>query len=271
VTRPPSASAASTLLAGKIVVVSGIGPGLGCEVARAVARHGADVALGARSAERLAAVAADVRALGRRVVTVSTDIAIAADCARLVAAAVDAFGRIDVLVNNAYHPGTYVPIADDDLAASWRPPFETNVLGTLQLTQAVLPVLRRQGGGAVVMVASMIVRRPLATMGGYAASKAALLVAMQTLAREVGADGIRVNAVLPGYIWGPPLEGYFAQQAAAAGVDPRALYDDVAREIALGRIPTSAEVADAVVFLASDLSRAMTGASIDVNGGHHFH
>jgi NAD(P)-dependent dehydrogenase (short-subunit alcohol dehydrogenase family) len=117
----------------------------------------------------------------------------------------------------------------------------------------------------------MIIRQPLPTMAGYASSKAALLVATQTLAREIGSSGVRVNSVVPGYIWGPALEGYFAAQAKARGVDPRVVYEEVAREIALGRIPTSAEVAEAVVFFASDLSRAVSGASLDVNGGHVFH
>lgn len=259
------------LLQGKVAIVSGIGPGLGREIAFAFARHGADLVLGARRSEGLAdlerELAPVLAATGRRSVWASTDITRAEDCARLARLASDTFGRIDVLVNNAYHPGVYVPLPEDDLSG-WRDPFEVNVLGSLRLTRAVLLAMRKQGAGAVVMINSMIVRRPLPTMAGYAASKAALLAATQTLAREVGGDGIRVNSVVPGYIWGPALEGYFAFQAKELGVDPRVPYDEVAREIALGRIPTSAEVADAVVFFASDLSRAITGASLDVNGGH---
>jgi NAD(P)-dependent dehydrogenase (short-subunit alcohol dehydrogenase family) len=258
------------LIAGKVAVVSGIGPGLGRAVALALAREGADLALAARSASFLERVAAEVEALGRRALAVPTDVTRPEDCRRLVARAAEALGGIDVLVGNAYHPGTFLPIAEDDLE-SWRPPFEVNVLGTMRLAREVVPVMRRRGGGSIVVVNSMIVRRPLATMGGYAASKAALLAATQTLAREVGPHGIRVNSVVPGYIWGPTLEGYFAAQAEARGVDPREVYDAVAREIALGRIPTPEEVAGAVVFLASDLARAVTGQSLDVNGGHVFH
>jgi len=254
------------LLANRTVLVSGIGPGLGREVALAVARLGADVAVSARRREAVEELAGEIRALGRRAMPVVADVTRDADCARAVAEAVATFGRIDALVNNAYHAGSYVALADDDLEG-WRAPFEVNVLGTLRLSKAALGEMAKRGAGSIVMVNSMIVRKPLPTMAGYAASKAALLAATQTLAREAGPRGVRVNSVLPGYIWGPALEGYFAAQAKARGVTAQAVYDEVARDLSLGHIPTSADVADAVVFFARDLSRAITGASLDVNGG----
>ena len=257
------------LLDGRVALVSGIGPGLGREVALALAREGADLVIGARTESRLAEVAKQVEGLGRRVAAVRTDVTRDDDCARAAEAARE-LGGLDVLVNNAYHEGVFASIEQSELA-DWRAPFETNVLGTLRLTRALLPLLRARGGGSVVMVNSMIVRRPLPTMAGYAASKGALLAATQTLARELGRDHIRVNSVHPGYIWGPALQGYFEAQARSRGVDPQIPYDEVAAEIALGRIPEPAEIADAIVFLASDLSRAITGQSLDVNGWHVFH
>src|SRR5207247_10875999 len=107
--------------------------------------------------------------------------------------------------------------------------------------------------------------------GGYPASKAALVSAVQTLAKELGAAGIRVNSVVPGYIWGPALERYFEQLAAQQGSTPVAVYAEIASRTALGRIPDSDDVAAAVVFFASDLSRAVTGQALDVNAGHYFH
>jgi len=255
------------LLSDRVACVSGVGPGLGREIALHLAREGADLVLTARRPDCLASTAREVESLGRRALALPGDVTRAVDRHALVLKTREAFGRLDVLVNNAYHPGTYLPFEQDDLE-HWRAPFEVNVLGSLGLTQDLLPLLRAAGAASVVMVGSMIVRRPLPTMGGYAASKAALLAASQTLARELGPAGIRVNSVLPGYIWGPALEGYFAQQAQARGVAPQVVYDEVAREIALGRIPTSEEVARAVLFFASDLSAAASGASLDVNGGH---
>jgi NAD(P)-dependent dehydrogenase (short-subunit alcohol dehydrogenase family) len=108
-------------------------------------------------------------------------------------------------------------------------------------------------------------------VGGYASSKAALMTATQTLAREVGKDHIRVNSVVPGYIWSEKLEAYFHHLAKQQGRTYQQVFDDIAGRTALHHIPDSAEIADAVLFFASDLSRAITGQSLDVNGGHYLH
>ncbi len=258
------------LLEGRVAVVSGIGPGMGRDIALALAREGADLALCARTEARLESVAKEVEALGRRVIAVCTDITRSNDCRRLAQRARAEYGRIDVLVNNAFHPGSYRTVEDDDLD-NWRPPFEVNVLGSLRLTKEVIPLMKEQGGGSIIMINSMIIREALPTMAGYAASKGALMAATQTLARELGPDQIRVNSVVPGYIWGPSLESYFAQQAKQRGVDPQQIYDEVAARIALGKVPDSEEISGAVVFFASDLSRVVTGQSLDVNGGHFLH
>jgi NAD(P)-dependent dehydrogenase (short-subunit alcohol dehydrogenase family) len=254
------------LLLNRVAIVSGIGPGMGRDISLLFAREGADLVLAARTPASLEAVAKDVRALGRRALCVPCDIARPDDCANLVARAEAEYGRVDVLVNNAYHPGVFELFENADLS-KWRAPLETNVLGTLGLTQRVVPLMKRQGGGSIVMVNSMIVRDVLPTMASYAASKGALLAATQGIARELGAYKIRVNSVLPGYIWGATLEGYFAAQAKQRGVDPRVVYDEVAQKIALGHIPNSEEIAGAVLFFASDLASVITGQSLDVNGG----
>jgi NAD(P)-dependent dehydrogenase (short-subunit alcohol dehydrogenase family) len=254
------------LLENKIAIVSGIGPGMGRDIALAFAREGANLALGARSAEYLESVAKEVRALGRRALALPTDITNLADCARLVGAAEEELGGIDVLVNNAYHPGTYELFESSDLER-WRAPVEVNLFGSLRLTQEVVPRMKKRGGGSIVFVNSMIVRDVLPTMASYAASKGALLAAAQGLARELGPHHIRVNSVLPGYIWGATLEGYFKMMADARKVTPQTVYDEVAAKIALGKIPSSEEIAGAVLFFASDLSRVVTGQSLDVNGG----
>jgi len=258
------------LLDNRVAIVSGIGPGMGRDISLAFAREGADVVLAARNAARLDEVAAEVRGLGRRALCVPTDIAADDDCRRLVEAAHGEFGRIDVLVNNAFKGGIE-PTVEEGRMEDWRKIFDVNVFGSLQLTQAVIPHMRRQGGGSIVFINSMSMRIIEPHFGGYAASKGALMTAAQTLAKELGADRIRVNSVVPGYIWGPALQGYFRSLAEQRGIDPEAVYAEVAARTALRHIPTSEEIADAVLFLASDLSRAITGQALDVNGGHFFH
>jgi len=258
------------LLSGRVAVVSGIGPGMGRDVSLALAREGADLVLAARTASKITEVAAEVRAAGRRALEVPADITSVDDCKRLVERAKQEYGRIDVLVNNAFDMGGFVKMEDataDDLLR----PIRVNLVGSMQLTHEVLPVMKAQKKGAIVMINSMIIRDVLPNMGPYGASKAALLAATQGLAREVGVYGIRVNSVVPGYIWGPSLQSYFAFQAQQRGVDPQVIYDEVAANTALRHLPHSEEIADAVVFFASDLSRVITGQSLDVNGGHIFH
>ncbi len=258
------------LLTNRVAIVSGIGPGMGRDISIALAREGADVVLAARGADKLASVGTAVRALGRRAVEVPTDIARDEDCRRLVDTAIRELGRVDVLVNNAFKGGVEPLFADIDLE-EWRKVFEVNVFGSLQLTQAVIPHMRRQGGGSIVFINSMSMRVIEPRFASYASSKGALMIAAQSLARELGPDKIRVNSVVPGYIWGAALEGYFKSLATQQGITPDAVYEQIASRTALRHIPTSAEIADAVLFFASDLSRVVTGQALDVNGGHHFH
>jgi NAD(P)-dependent dehydrogenase (short-subunit alcohol dehydrogenase family) len=258
------------LLPDRIAIVSGIGPGMGRDVSLAFAREGAHLVLAARTADRLTALGEEIRSLGRRALCVPTDIAAADDCRRLADAAHAEFGRIDVLVNNAFKGGLEPTIADANLQ-NWRQIFDVNLFGSLQLSQSVIPYMKAQGGGSIVFVNSMSMRIIEPHFGGYAASKGALMTAAQTLAKELGAFKIRVNSVVPGYIWGEALQRYFAHLATEQGSTPEAIYAEIASRTALNHIPTSEEIAGAVVFFASDLSRAITGQALDVNGGHFLH
>ncbi|GIV03733.1 MAG: putative Short-chain dehydrogenase/reductase [Candidatus Binatia bacterium] len=257
------------LLAEKVVIVSGVGPGLGRSIALACAREGARVVLSARNREYLDTVAAEIRAAGGEALVVAADITLRSDCDQLVRHTIEHYQRIDVLVNNAFRGGVEPRFEEVDLQR-WREVFEVNVFGSLQLAQAVVPYMRAQHSGAIVFINSMSARVIEPGMGGYASSKGALLIAARTLAKELGPYGIRVNSVVPGYIWSEKLEGYFRWLARQQGRTFEEVRDDIAGRTALGHIPDSDEIADTVVFFASDLSRAVTGQALDVNAGHFF-
>lgn len=257
------------LLTGKVVVVSGIGPGLGIELSTLAAAEGAaGVVVAARTPAKLddAERAIRARGLATAVCKVPTDVADRAQCERLVDAAVATFGRIDALVNSAYVPGRFEAVERADLD-DWRATFDINLFGTMQLTQAVIPVMKRQGGGAIVMINSMVTRKPIAHQSGYAVSKSALTTATALLALELGPHNIRVNSAYMGWMWGPAVENYLADAAKREGTTVEVLAAAVAKNIPLGRIPDDAECAKAALFLASDYAGAVTGAALDVNGG----
>ena len=239
---------------GKVAVVTGIGPGMGRSIAVGFARHGVDVVLAARRAERLDMVAADVRALGREPLVVPTDITDADACRALVAAAADRFGGVDYLVQNGHHEGDWARVMDAD-ADSWRSIFEVNLYGALHLAQAAVPLMRERGGGAVVFVNSGAALRNPPTMGAYTASKAALATLVRTLALEVGEWKVRVNGIFLGPVQGENLDRPHIDLAAKA------------KEIPLGTIPTPDECAGSVLFFCSDLAAAVTGQHLSVNGG----
>lgn len=257
------------LLQDKVVIVSGIGPGLGQELSTLAAQEGAAaVVMAARTPAKLDAAEQEIRDLGldTPVLKVPTDISDSAQCQALAAAAVEAYGRIDVLFNSAYDPGPFEPIETADLDG-WRRAMEVNFFGTMQLTQACVPGMKAAGGGSIVMIATMVEHKPLATQGGYGSSKSALRNATKHLALELGQYNIRVNSCHMGWMWGPAVEGYFAWQSQATGKSSEELQADVTRQIPLGVIPDDGDCAKAALFFASDYSKVVTGAALDVNGG----
>jgi NAD(P)-dependent dehydrogenase (short-subunit alcohol dehydrogenase family) len=257
------------LLEGRVALVSGVGPGLGRSLALACAREGADVVLSARSTDALAEVAHEIEKQGRRAMAVPADITAPGDAERVVDEVRAELGRLDVLVNNAFTTGPFAPVADLD-PDEWRTAFEVNVIGSVAMTVAAVPLLAESDAASVVMIGSQAARRSQPRRGPYSASKAALLSAARTLAGELGAQGIRVNTVVPGHIWGASLAGFFAQTAERRGTTSEEVYESVARETALRRIPDAEEIADVAVLLASPLARAVTGQSLDVNAGNWF-
>jgi NAD(P)-dependent dehydrogenase (short-subunit alcohol dehydrogenase family) len=257
------------LLQDKVVIVSGIGPGLGRSIALRSAAQGADVVLAARTESRLEEVAAEVKSLGRRALVVPTDVSDPDAAARLADATLEHFGRADALVHNALAMPPIKDLGIVDLEAL-RLSFDTNVVAALRLTRLFTPALI-ESEGSVTMINSMVVRFSQRTMGPYKLTKAALLAAAQSLASELGPQGVRVNSVAPGHIWGDSLQWYFGYLAKKRGVDPQVVHDEAAANTDLRRLPLPDEIADTVVFLSSPLARAVTGQCIDVNCGEFHH
>jgi len=260
-------------LDGKVAIVSGVGPGLGRANAVALARQGATVVLAARNEDNLREVASEIKAAGGRALSVPTNITDAEHVERLVSTTVDAFGRIDVLVNNAFRMDRFQPFESVDLAY-WRKIYEVNVWGTLTLTQACVPQLKKAaadgGDASIVFILSMSMRKIRPLEGAYSSSKAALHTAMQTLALELGPVRVRVNAVAPGWIDGPNVAVFVDMESQARGMTPEAVRTEIEERIPLRRIPPTDEIANAVVFFASPWSSVITGQTLDVNGGEYF-
>jgi NAD(P)-dependent dehydrogenase (short-subunit alcohol dehydrogenase family) len=258
---------AQGLLDGKVVCISGVGPALGTTLARRCAESGADLVLAARTAERLDDVAKQITDTGRRAVAVATDITDDDQVKNLVDASLAAYGRIDVLINNAFRVPSMKPLANTTFQHI-RDAIELTVLGALRLTQGFTPALA-ESNGSVVNVNSMVIRHSQAKYGAYKMAKSALLAMSQSLATELGEQGIRVNSVVPGYIWGDTLKGYFNHQAGKYGTTVDQIYAATAANSDLKRLPTEDEVASAILFFASDLSSGITGQTLDVNCGEY--
>jgi len=260
------------LLKDKVVIVSGIGPGLGVKLAIEAAREGARaVAIGARTADKLDDAEKRMREANPacKVLKLVTDIRDAAQCKRLAEGANKQFGRVDGLVNSACFWGTPAKADDADLN-SWKEILDTNVIGTMNMTQAVVPVMKAQGGGAIVNISSMATVKPHTGEAGYAASKGAMNVVTKYLAAELGASNIRVNVARMGWMLGVPVQNYITYAAKEQGVPEKQLYDAVAANIALRRLVTDTECARAALFLLSDYASGVTGAVLDSNGGETF-
>ncbi len=265
----------ASLLDERVLLVAGVGPGLGAQIARTARAAGAKVMLSARRPDYLEQLADDLAAEAgpsNGVVTKPFDITIDSQCQALVTATEEVFGGLDCVVCNAFAQGrAYGQTLEEANIDDWRDAFDVNLFGSLRLVKAAIPALKRSQHGSVVFVGSQIVRRVFAGRGPYAASKAALLTASHVLARELGPYGIRVNTVVPGRMWGPSLRRYLQRLAEQRDTSVDAELQRMVGDVSLPRLSTDEESARVVVFLASDLAAGMTGQSVDVNVGETFH
>src|SRR5262249_8602996 len=228
------------LLDDKVVIVSGVGPGLGQANARALAREGATVVLAARNADYLEQVEGEITGAGGRALVIPTNLVKPEEVQSLVDTTVDRFGRLDGLVNNAFRMDTFEPFESVDLN-KWRKIFDVNVWGTLGLTQACIPHLKKAaasyGDASIVFIISMSMRKIRELEGGYSSSKAAIQTAAKTMAIELGGSGVRVNCVAPGWIGGPNVEVFIGMDATARGITRDDVRAEIEARIPLAKIP----------------------------------
>lgn len=254
------------LLDGKVVVVTGVGVGLGREVAEAALAQGAQVVVAARSADRLNATAAELDPSGERLVAITADLGDEESCAALAAGAVERFGRVDAVVQVAAYEGTFGGLHETDLD-EWKMAWDVNVLGPMRLMRAMVPVMKENGGGSVVLIGSQSSYKPSLPQAGYAATKAGLRTVSYYLSDEFGGDNVRFNNVVPSWMWGPNVEMFVDYRAQTEDKTQQDVLDEITGSFAMKRMTEDREVADAAMFFCSDLSRGVTGQSLLVNCG----
>ncbi len=248
------------LLEGQTAIITGAASprGLGKATARLFAEHGARVALFDLDAAQADAAAADI---GDGHIGLACDVTRKADCEAGLAAVLEAFGQIDILVNNA---GITQPLKIMDIRhENYDAVLDVNLLGTLNMSQAVIPHMRARKSGKLINMSSVSAQRGGGIFGGphYAAAKAGILGLTKAMARELAPDGIRANAICPGFIATDITQGKLTPEMKA----------QILEGIPMGRAGEASDVAGCALFLASNLSAYVTGSEVDVNGGSLIH
>lgn len=245
----------------KVAIVTGGSQGIGKAAALRLAAEGASVVIAARGRELLDQVALEIRAAGGRVAAVQADVSRAEDCARLVAEAVKAFGRLDILINNAgtSATGEFESVTDD----IWQADFELKLFAAIRLARLAIPHMKQQGGGRIVNITNIGAKQPRAKSMPTTVTRAAGLAFTKALSKEFAPHKILVNTVCIGLV----RAGQHEKKAAKAGIALEQFYADMAKDIPLGRVGRAEEVANAIVFLASAAASYITGTSINLDGG----
>ncbi len=255
-------------LAGKVVVITGPAKGMGRAVSLAFAREGASLVLTGRDTAAIEPVAAEAKAIGTKAIVVACDVTREKDCARVAAAALETFGTIDVLVNVAGGSGPIGKTGTETTQAEFDEIVQLNMTGCFNTMRAVVPTMTAKRYGKIVNVGGTFGMRGRAGRMAYSASKWGLRGITKSFALEVGQHNINVNCVAPGMVDGPRFrEKVCADMARKLGISVEEAMKRHAADYAMKRVSTDEDVANACLFLASDVSRQITGIDLPVDGG----
>src|ERR1700674_5138451 len=258
------------LLAEQVAVITGGGRGIGRAMALKFAREGAVVVVAARTKSEIEAVAQEVREAGGRAAAVPADVADEKHCERLIHEATSQFGRVDILVNNAGEYGPVKPV-EEITPAEWDRVVAVHLRGSYLLTQLVLPDMYARGSGVILNISSLSAKSAFAWGSAYAAAKAGMLGLTRATAAEAARKGVRVNALCPGPVTETVMSKKLGEALAKKmGVRPKKQLQGFLNTLLQGRAQTADEIAKAALFLCSDQSSAITGQSINVDGGAAF-
>ncbi len=258
------------LLENRVALITGSGRGIGRAIAHLFTKHGARVFLSARTEAELASTAKEIEALGGQAAFVTADLTREQDCEKLVAAANAKFGRVDILVNNAGHYGPVVPVEEYPLA-EFDKVIAVHLRAAFLLSKLVLPQMYERGSGIILNISSISAKAAYAWGSAYAAAKAGILGLTRVMAAEASRRGVRVNAICPG----PVTETIMSQDLGNAlarklDVSPEEQLKGFLASLLQGRGQTAEEIAQTALFLCSDMSSALVGQSINVDGGAVF-
>jgi NAD(P)-dependent dehydrogenase (short-subunit alcohol dehydrogenase family) len=257
------------LLKGQVALVTGSGRGIGRAIARLFASEGASVFLTARTHAELASTTAEINKSGEAAF-VTADLTRAMECAQVVLAARKKFHHVDILVNNAGHYGPVVPVEEYPLA-EFDNVISVHLRAAFLLSQLVLPEMYARGSGVILNISSLSAKSAFPWGSAYAAAKAGMLGLTRVTAAEAARKGVRVNALCPGPVTETVMsKNLGATLAKKMGVSPKKQLQGFLNTLLQGRGQTAEEIAKAALFLCSDQSSAITGQSINVDGGAAF-
>lgn len=253
----------------RVAIVTGAGQGIGRVISLALARNGADVVIAEVNKETAEKVAKEVRALGRRGLAVSCNVADEESVVNMVQTAVKELGKVDILVNNVGIRGPVANVVDMDLKG-WNDTLAANLTGTMLCCREVLKDMIPRKTGVIISISSDMGRRGYAARSPYVCTKWAQIALTQTLALEVAEHNIRVNCICPGTVEGPRTQSLIDQESERLGISKEEIHQILVAESAMKRFVKPEEIAAAVVFLASDEASAITGQSLNVCCGTAF-